>query len=172
MKKLLSLAVLLLVLILLFFLTDCAKTQTFPDVPSMEKKIAKELNAAQVSVFDMQDIGGYRIVGYAADTDCSFAVFKQNEKGKYTFDFVKKAEKLIKRAENIGVGYHDTYWIAVSGNPALRTIRFEIDSRSGVKYETVTLDVVENPSIRIIEMPTENFEGEYNFYDGEGNLIQ
>ncbi len=162
----------LLVIIMLILLSGCLGGQTYSDVPSMEKKIAKELDAEQVSAFDVQDIGVYRFVGYTFDSQYSFAVFKQNDKGDYTFDYVKKPENLVPRAENIGVGYHSIYWIAVSSNESLDTIKFEIDAQSDFNDKIITLEITENPSISVIELPDENYQGEYNFYDGQGNLIK
>lgn len=167
-KSILSLIVFLQVI----FMFGCSNNQTFNDVTSMEVKIAKELDTEQVSIFDLQDIDEYRFVGYTFDNNQGYAVFKQNEKGNFIFDYIKNSDRMISRAENIFNDNHILYWIVVSTNENLNTIELKIDLENSSDDEIITIEVEDNPSINVIKLPEKNFGGEYNFYDDKGNLIK
>ncbi|MDF2542424.1 MAG: hypothetical protein K0S47_2142 [Herbinix sp.] len=146
--------------------------QTYPDVSSMEKKIAKELDIDQVSIFVQQDVDDYRFVGYVSDRDQGFAVFKQNKNGDYTFEYVKKEDKMISRVKDIFYDYYASYWVVVSHNENLKTIESRIKYNTDSIDEIIKLEVTDNPSISISKLPEKDYEVEYCFYDKEGNLIQ
>ncbi len=146
---------------------------TFNDVPAMQAKVAKEVGREQVTIFQVEEIDEYRFVGYSFDAQYGFAVFKQNDAGNYVYDHAYKRDNLIYRVEDIGVGHHANYWIAVSGNPALSTVQFSMEYNSGDKQdELITKQITECPSLSVIKLPEENFGGEYSFYDRDGNLIK
>lgn len=160
--------------LLVIFLIGCSKNQTFNDTKSMETKIAKELNIKEVSTFGLQDIDEYRFVGYTFDNHYGYAAFKRNENGDYIFDYVKKADKMTPRALDIAIDYHSDYWVAVSNNENLKTIKFKIKDKSSSNDEIINLEVTGNPSISVVKLPYENYfeSGEYNFYDDKSNLIK
>lgn len=162
----------LIVLLLIIFMIGYSNNQTFNDVTSMEAKTANELDIEQISIFDLQDVDEYRFVGYTFDNHLGFAVFKQDENGDYIFEIAKKADKMISRAKDIFYDYHISYWIVLSNNENLNTIQRKIKYKSDSNEEITTLEVTECPSINVLKFRNEDHEGEYNFYDVKGNLIQ
>ena len=169
MKKSIVIAIVLLVVT---FLISFLKNQTFNDTKSMETKIAKELNTKEVSIFGLQDNDKYRFIGFTFNNDYGFAVFKQNENGDYIFERIKKADRMIPRALDIVVAYHDDYWIALSNNKNLNTIKFKIMDKLNSDEKIITVEVTDNPSISVIKLPNEDYNGEYNFYDDKSYLIK
>jgi hypothetical protein len=128
----------------------------------------------EVSAFGLQDIDEYRFVGYTFDNHYGFAIFKLNENGDYIFERVKKADKMIPRALDIVVDYHNDYWIAISNNENLNTIQFKTKDKSNSNDKVITVEVTDCPSISVIKLPYEDYfeSGEYNFYDDISNLIK
>lgn len=167
-RSILGLLVLVVVAIA-FFWPD----PIYNDVASMQAKIAKELGRKQVSIFKVEDTDEFRFVGYSFDARYGYAVFKLNEDGNYAYDHVYKPDNLIYRAEDIGVGQHSIYWVAVSGNPALSTVKFQIEYESASKDdELVTVQIAECPSMSVIKLPEVKWSGQYTFHDSAGNLIK
>lgn len=72
---------------------------------------------------------------------------------------------MIPRANNVAVGYHTSYWIAVSSNPELNMV--QVIKQDG---DVLCFDVSGSPSLTVI--PLEDVEGKYQFINKHGEIIK
>src|SRR5690625_771344 len=106
-------------LIALFLFGYLKPNRTYNDLSAMENKIAKELDASQVSIFDTQEKDEYRIVGYTADSILGFAYFELNEDEDYEYVFVKSRNEMRSVADHIYHDFMSPHEVFLSNNEAL-----------------------------------------------------
>lgn len=127
-------------------------------------------NLEQVNILDTQSIKNYEVV-YLELVDCdmeAIAIFaKRNEKYQLRNCFL--TEQLIERAHDIYIKHIDLlgdsntaipYLLILNCNPNLAYIELTINAHQNQKIE-----VVQTSSIILFELPTEDSNIEYNFYD-------
>lgn len=167
-KRILVMVAFLLVIVSIVYYSNIS----FNDTPSMEAEIERRLKVDEVSIFDLQDMDEYRFAGYTYNHSQGYAVFKQNKKGDFLFEFASTSDRMISRAENIFNDTYISYWIVLSINEDLHSIEFKYNFDQGTYDKVIKTDVVDHPSINVMKWPEFNFAGEYLFYDIQGNVIR
>lgn len=154
--------------------------KTGEKITLIEKSLAKQTDhKQQIQIFQSTTIKDYEIDGFTpADEPAKvgFALLKKHSPTRYEMLRLTRFEKLTKRATDIYIRYVDLrmekgesvpYLIVLSLNPDLTTIKV-----TGKDGATATEKVTANPSMTVIELPTEASTVEYLFYDAAGNVIQ
>lgn len=153
-------------MLLLGFIIGALMPKSYSGEEQMQKAISQELNSPGVEIFDTVTKGDKKFVGYSCD-GYSYALFNKKTDGTFELSEVKRADKLAERAEDIFVDNTGEYLVIVSNNTKLSKIFFKADS--GTEKDC---SVWGNPSISIIDLPKEAFNGEYTFSDSHGIPIK
>lgn len=153
-----------IIVFLLGFIIRSLMPKSYSGEEQMAEEISKELNT-EVEIFDIVNKDEKTFVGYS-DGEYSYAAFNKKSDGSFELLEVKRANKLAERAEDIFVDNTGEFLIVVSNNKRLSSITFKTDK--GFNEEC---SVFGNPSLSVIELPNEDINGEYNFYDSHGMPI-
>jgi len=160
-----KIVIVVICVILLGFIIRSLMPKSYSGEEQMAEAISKELNT-DAEIFETVIKGNKTFVGFY-DGNYSYAVFNKNDDGSFELSQIKRSDKLAERAEDIYVDNTGEFLIVVSNNSKLSKITFTADN--GIDEEH---SVFGNPSLSLIELPNEDYNGEYNFYDSHGMILK
>ncbi|MEA4972677.1 MAG: hypothetical protein VB119_05800 [Candidatus Metalachnospira sp.] len=151
--------------ILLAFIIRALTPKSYSGEEQMAEAISKELNT-DAEIFETVSKGDKTFAGFY-DGNYGYALFNKKDDGTFELSQLKKADKLAERAEDIFVDNTGELLIVISNNSKLWKITFKADN--GTEEEHT---VFGNPSLSVIELPNEDYNGEYNFCDSHGLILK
>lgn len=147
----------------------------------IEKAISKRYDEKkQIDIFTTYEIYDNIVVGFTLagkeQSKSGYAVLEKLDHSRYKLKKVNRLEDLTKRALDIYIDYisvfdekHEleSYLLVIGMNAELSKVKLTINDGKPINKE-----VDSNPSLTLVELPNEPYEGEYLFYDKSGNLIE
>ena len=147
----------------------------------IEKAISKRYDEKkQIDIFTTYEIYDNVVVGFTLagkeQSKSGYAKLEKLNHSRYKLIKVNRFEDLTKRALDIYIDYisvfddnHElkSYLLVIGMNAELSKIELTINDG-----EPINKEVDSNPSLTLLELPNEPYEGEYLFYDKSGKQIE
>ncbi|NLL01183.1 MAG: hypothetical protein GX271_11065 [Clostridiales bacterium] len=177
-KKILLSIILAAIIIVVSFLAIHKSSNSSINVCELiERGISKQYKEkVEIDIFDTYEIFDSKIIGFTAfdNKKCSFALLKQKEE-EYQLINVQKFDGFIDRGIDIYLQYINlynekqelkSYMIILSMNDELSKIEILIDEKINI-FEAGVM-----PYMKVIELPNDDFDMKYTFYDYLENEIK